>query len=137
MAAKEMYDYLDIVAPDYSTTTLSVSPQRVFTEWGEKNQVVHLFDDGSERGISLSDDSIFTVRLQWADISEADAGTIVDFFHDTSKANGITRSFKWDHPTDEHTYVVKFRSALPRSIYVEGSHGITEVDLKVVGRIAD
>jgi hypothetical protein len=32
MAAKEMYDYLSTVTPDYSATTLSVKPQNVLTE---------------------------------------------------------------------------------------------------------
>ena len=46
-------------------------------------------------------------------------------------------SFKWTHPTDGHTYVVRFDCDLPRSIRIPEIHGVTNVRLKVLGRIAD
>lgn len=142
MAAKEIYDYVSTVVPDYSTTALSVNPQKVLVEDVEKNQEVHGFDDGSERVINYDDDFVFHVSLQWGTgISEADAGTILDFFADTSKGNGFARSFKWDHPEDGHTYVVKFRSKLRRrykaGAATAGYRGVDELKLKVIGRIAD
>ena len=138
MAAKEMYDYLSTITADYSTTTLAVTPDKILTEEGEKSQVIHIGDDGSEERISLDDDSIFYVTLQWGRITASDAGTILDFFHDTAKANGQVRSFRWSHPSDGHTYVARFASALPRA-WSGGStyHQISQVKLKILGRIAD
>lgn len=135
MAAKEMYDYLSAATADYTGATLSVSPQRVLTEIGSKNHVIHLANDGSEERISFSDDSIFFVTLVWDCITESDAGTIVDFYHSTSKGNGFERTFPWAHPTDGNTYCVRFASELRRQIRVSGHHGFADaIRLKVLGR---
>ena len=134
MAAKEMFDYLDAQTADYTTTTLSITPQNVMVEAGTKNQVVHTADDNSEEYISFSNDSIFYVTLQWEILDEADAGTIFDFFHDSTKGNGITRTFYWEHPTDGHKYVVRFAEALPRSISHPEIYGIQQIKLRVTGK---
>jgi len=131
-----MYDYLDTATPDYSSTTLSVTPQEVLQEEGQLNQVVHLGADGSEEVITYSSDKIFYVNLRWSTKGAVDIGTILDFYYDAAKANGIARSFKWAHPLDGHTYVVKFRDKMIRSdtgFY----QGIDSVRLKVIGKIAD
>lgn len=131
-----MYDYLAVATPDYNAT-LSVTPQRTMLEDGGKNQKINIGDDGSEERISLADASIFYVTLQWAVISEANAGTIVDFYHDTAKGNGMVRSFKWTHPTDGHTYVVRFASKLPRLLTAGHAFSKIDIRLKVLGYIAD
>ena len=139
MANAEIWDYLSstAVTPDYNAT-LSVTPQQVITEAGEKHQVAHIGDDDSEEIISFSDDSIFFVTLKWNNLSEADAGTIFDFYHDSSKANGMARSFKWAHPgeTDSHTYIVRFATPLSRSIKPGFLFGVASVKLKILGRSA-
>lgn len=138
MAAKEMYDYLSVVSPDYSATTLSVTPQNILSEMVSWKQNVQETDDGTEQVLSLGG-PFFKVQLQWDVISDADAGTIFDFFSDSSKGKGFAQSFKWEHPTDDHTYVVKFRSKLKRvfSVQMASYRKIDAVDLKVIGRIAD
>lgn len=137
MAAKEMYDYLSVATPDYSATTLSIGCQVQLVEEGEFSQEVHEGDDTSEEVISFSTSPILYVELQWPVKSESDTGTILDFFLDTSKGYGYSRSFKWDHPTDGHTYVVKFRSKIQR-VYRPGVfYGINTIKLKVIGTIAD
>lgn len=136
MAAKEMRDYLSNVVADYTSTELSVSPQQTLIEKGSLgNQIVHEADDNSEQVITLSSDSEFIVTLQWTAISEADAGTIFDFFHDNSKAKGFARSFYWQHPKDGHTYTVKFRSELERRYRTQlhNYQEIAQVKLKVIG----
>ena len=138
MAAYEMWDYLSAVAvtPDYNAT-LSVTPQKVLIEDGQKNQVVHTGDDGSETVVSLSTTSEYYVHLQWDVLSESDAGTIFDFYHDTAKGNGIARSFKWTNSSeiaDQHTYTVRFASALPREKLMANLHSFTNITLKVLGR---
>lgn len=134
MAAKEMFDYLDAATADYTTATFNVTPQQVMNEIGTKNQVVHTADDNSEEYISFSNDSIFFVTLQWEILTESDAGTIIDFFHDAAKGNGITRTFYWEHPVDGHTYVVRFNGELSRSITHPELYGIAQIQLKVVGK---
>ena len=138
MAAYEIWDYLSAtpVTPDYNAT-LSVTPRRVLVEDGRKNQIVNRGDDESEEIISLSDDSVFHVELQWPNITEADAGTIFDWYHDTAKANGKKRSFKWTNSfevADPHTYTVRFDSPLQRKRIVPNEHDITSVRFKVLGR---
>ena len=136
MAAKEMYDYLSNVSAD-NNQTLSLAPQQVITEIGTKNQVIHLADDGSEERIGLATDSIFYVTLQWNNISESDSGTLVDFYHNASYGNARLESFKWSHPTDGHTYVVRFDSDLTRDLYLADIFGILNVRFKILGTIAD
>jgi len=141
MSAKEIYDFVSTVTPDYAAF-LAVAPQKILTEVMEKNQEIHLFDDGTERVISLDDDAIIYMVLEWSrGIPEGDAGRIMDFYLDSSKANAMARSFKFTHPEDGHIYVVKFRSKLQRS-WAEGLAGagylpVSQIKLKVIGRIAD
>ena len=137
MAAKEMYDYLSIVAPDNDVTLSTPTPQKIITEKGLKNQVIHLGDDGSEERINLATASIFYVTLLWNALVEADSGTIMDFYFDAAKGNGRAESFKWAHPTDGHTYVVRFDCDFSRPRKGAGIHQIKSMKLKVLGRIAD
>lgn len=137
MAAKEMYDYVATVAADNNETLSTPKPQIVLVEEGELNQAVHLMDDGSDQVVTLATAEIFYVTLQWNFLSAADAGTIMDFYFDTSKGNGMAESFKWDHPTDGHTYVVKFRDRWSRSLEPGSVQYYPRIRLKVIGRIAD
>ena len=141
MAAFEMWDYLSNVTADYTVSsgsvsidTLTVNPQRVLTEAGAKNQVVHTGDDGTEEIVTLSNVTRFYATLQWDTLPEASAGTIFDQYHNTAKANGIANSFYWDHPTDAHSYCVRFAGPLSRNIRPGSLHGIASVKLKVLGR---
>lgn len=132
---KEMWDYLaaTAVTADFTSATFDVNPQRLMVEDGMKNQVVHLADDDSEEVISFGDDSTFFVTLEWPVSSATDTGTIFDFYHDSSKANGWARSFYWSSP-DGHTYTVKFRSALPRGRASGLIYSVDRIQLKIVGR---
>lgn len=134
MAAKEIYDYVSSASADYSSTSMSLTPQEAIPEYGEKNGIIHLGDDGSEERISLSNTSVFDIELKWKSISEEDAGTLIDFYHDSNKGNGTTRSFIWDH-YDGHSYAVRFLSGVPRSL--NGfSRQMVSVKLRVLGYIA-
>lgn len=117
MAAKEMYDYLSVVTPDYTAVTLSVTPDTIITEEGSFNQEVIESDDLSQTVITLSTTPIYYVTLQWTHILESDAGTIYDFYFDTAKAKGRARSFYWLHPVENHYYVLKFAENLSRAFY--------------------
>ena len=139
MAAHEIYDYLSstIVTPGYDYV-LDIGPQQVIWEDGSKNQIVMLGDDDSEAVISFSDNSIFYVRLTFNTLTESDAGTLFDWYHDPSKANGKARSFKWqDHGiSDIHTYTVRFASNVSRAIKLASIFGFAQIRLRILGRAA-
>lgn len=133
MADKEMYDYLSSLAADYTAATLTLRSQRVLSELPVFNQQVYHADDGSEEVITRHNNVMFHVRLQWPAIESSDSGTILDFFCDTAKAKGFARSFQWTHPTDGHTYTVKFRSNIERQVMLGDLFGIVNCSLKVFG----
>jgi len=135
MAAFEMKDFLSEMVADYAVT-LDNPLQVVITEKGKKNQFVNLGDDGSEERISLSDDSIFYVDIQWPRKSESSIGDIVDWFHDPTKADGKFRTFQWAHPTDGHIYVVRFNCDLDRTIRRDLIQGVPNCQIKVLGWIS-
>jgi len=137
MAAKEIYDYVSSLAADYTTTELSVTPQRVMTEVADKKQVMHEYDSGSMDVVTFSDTAYFNITLMWTSISESDAGTIFDLYNDTAKANGRENTFYFQHP-DGHTYTCRFTGPLPRNytpnLFAGGRRGINTLTLRVEGR---
>ena len=133
----DMWGYLSTVTAD-NDVTLTVRPTNVLVEEGTKNIMVYHGDDVSQERISLSSTSVFYVSLQWEPLSEADSGTIMDFFHSKRKGCGTAKSFLWTHygelPDSRHTYTVRFASDLPRAVKRGNIYGITNVKLKVLGR---
>ena len=71
-------------------------------------QLPRPWDDGSEERIGLAGQAIFRVRLNWEVLTGSDSGILYDFYYNPSIAKGRLRSFKWKHPDDGHTYVVRF-----------------------------
>ncbi|MFH1738317.1 MAG: hypothetical protein ABIH23_04870 [bacterium] len=136
MSASEMYDFLSAITPayDYTLTLAAQGPIRII---GTANQVVQLGDDESEIIISLDDSSVFHVFYPFKALTESDAGTIFDLYHDTNKANKRANTFKWTHPTDGHTYVVRFDCDLEQVKYLTQIYGYGEICFKVKGRIND
>jgi len=135
MSSVEMYDYIATVTAD-NNQTLSVQPSRMITETGSFKGAVHEGDDGSEEVISFSATPIFYVTLYWDNRLAADIGTVFGFYFNASYG-GNGKSFKWSHPTDGHTYVVRFDGPLSRTIMNPEIHGVPSCKLKVKGRIAD
>jgi hypothetical protein len=135
MAASEMYDFLSTITPDYNAT-LSLSAKGVVSEESQKNGMIHLGVDGSEERISFNTNSIYYINISLGVLSEADSGTVFDWYNDSAKANGMQRSFKYAFG-DGHTYVVRFDCKLTRSGKRLTSYSVDGVRLKVLGRIAD
>lgn len=129
-----MYDYISTTASaDYEDVHLSVTPQRELVEEGQKNQVVHFCDDGSEEVISFDTESIFYVILEWTNTSATDSGTIMDYYHATGKGNGVARSFYWDSP-DGYSYTVRFASPPVRSRLPGTRMAVSSVRFKILGK---
>jgi len=141
MAAIEMYDYLAIVAAD-NNQTLDLKSQRTIVETGTKKQEIHEGDDGSEERIDFGTNNItnFKVSLQWVNISESNAGTLMLFWNDSSYGSGKAKSFKWinygEPAGSRHTYVVRFDSDIKRDVEIGYHYGVTNIVLKVLGKIS-
>jgi len=133
MAAKEMRDYISNITADYTGANFTVKPQAILIEDGEFNQVVHAGDDNSEEVITIATEPKFYATLGWNALSEADAGTIFDFYFDTGKGYGMARTFQWEHPSDGHTYVVRFADPLTREYIKGGLYTYTEIRLRILG----
>jgi hypothetical protein len=134
MAASEPYDFLSTITPDYDYT-LAIKAQGKITEEGFKNQTIHLADDNTEKRITLSTGSLFYIAFAWKQLTEANAGTILDLYHDPAKANGMGRSFKFAY--DGHTYVCRFDCKLTRGGNAVSRWGYPDVRFRILGRIAD
>ena len=127
-----MYNYLSPKTADYQTTTLSFGLENTMPQKGNKSQVLHEFDDGSITVVGLSSNSYFDVSINLGYVSTTDKATIMDFWHNSAKADGMRRTFYWDHPTDEHTYTVRFMSELEID-YVNINIDIPSITLRVEG----
>lgn len=137
MAEKEIYDYVSDLEADYTTTELTLSPQRVFTETVNKKQTIQEYDSGAIDVVTMSDTAYFNLVIQWTAITKSDAGTILDFYADTAKANGRARTFYYHHP-DGHIYTVRFLEPLSR-VYEPGNFAggylaVSQLKLRVEGR---
>lgn len=137
MADKEMYDYLSSATVNFTSSALQLSPQEVIQEDGSKNQMIKYSDDGSREVISYSNNSIFYITMRWNNERSSDIGTVMDYYHSTAKANGVSRTFKWYNVSDGHTYCVAFDGPLSRTIrpapYSGGLHALPTVRLKILG----
>ena len=136
MSVTTMFDLLSNATADYSTTTLSVNPNRMMHEQGRKKQRIIEADDDTTVVVELSTGVTFYVMLIWEKRKATDMESIFDLYFDTNKADGMKNTFQWEHPTDGHTYVVRFATQLDRKRYV-ASQGFGTVRLKVEGRIAE
>lgn len=128
----ELYDHISTVSFDVNVT-LSLSPQVEVVEISYKDQEIQYAADGSTSRKGFSEDSIAVFQLQYRTLTESNAGTIFDIYHDTAKANGLVNSFKFVHP-DGHTYVVKFAKEIPRDI-TPVNYSFESIDLIVLGKI--
>lgn len=136
MAAAEMYDYLSTISADYSSTFPLTCTEAVPELIAGQDKILRAYDASEER-LSFATNPEFAMVLKFEHLSAADAGTIFDWYCDTAKAYRTTRTFKWTHPTDGHTYVVRFDDSMERVIRMGALMGISEIRFRVLGRIAD
>lgn len=127
-----MYNYLSNKTADYAQT-LNISPQVVLPEVGDKTQWVHPMYDGSVVVVSGSDQSYFTVEMQWGNISSTDATTLMDWWHNTSKANGRENTFYWTHPVTARSYTVRFLDPLGKTYRPGAFIAVDTLTLRIEG----
>ena len=131
---REIYDYVSTMAADVAVT-LELDPQIVLTEIGGKGDIIHLADDDSEERVGFSSSYTFYVNIRYDLLNEADAGTLLDLWANTSSADGRKNSFLFSHP-DGHVYVVRFDTDLTR-LMSPTFYSVKNIRLRVLGRIAD
>ena len=111
MAEFLMSEFLSTVTADYAYT-LTLAPQEGMTITPVKNQVLKYTDDGSPLILNLSSASKFIVVLTWGRLPLSDAETVMELWCDSTKADGVRRSFRWTNSGDSSTpnkiYVVNF-----------------------------
>jgi hypothetical protein len=113
-----MASYLSVKTAEYTATELTISPQKVMVEEGQKRQYIHEYDDGDIDVVTASD-SYFYVTIEWTWLSTSDAATLLSFYDDIDKADGTENSFYWLHPVDGNTYVARFITDLVQVDKVE------------------
>lgn len=139
MANFEIWDVLStgLVSAD-STFDLGDSTyptaQQVIPEDGVKNQIIHLADDNSETVVSLSNESVFHLSLQYGALNESESGELLYAWHSSDLADGISNTFRYTHPTDGHTYTVRFSDSMIRERRVGNIFGVPSMSLRILGR---
>lgn len=118
----DMSTYLSNKTADYTATEMTLTPQKAMNEIGQKKQYYHEFDDGTMEVVAASG-TYFIVTMTWNYLSNTDAATLLDFWHDTSKANGRKNSFYLLHPVDGNTYTAKFITPITYIETVEFTSG--------------
>ena len=132
MAAKYMSDYFTGSGSADYTTALSLSAQGTVTEEGFKNQVIHMADDNTEERITITSGSVFYVTWDFNRLSESDAGTVLDHYHDSAKANGMGKTFKWT-AHDGKNYIARWDCRLSRSGTALSRWGFQGLRLRILG----
>lgn len=139
MANFEIWDFLssDVVSADTTfdlgDSTMPV-PQGTIPETGFKNQIIHYADDNSEEVVTYSNESVFHLTNVWPVLTESESGELFNFWHSTGIANGVSRKFRYTHPTDGHTYTNRFVSEIVRVRYPGPIKGVQAVTMRVLGR---
>lgn len=95
---------------DYAQT-LNVTPTRILPKRMSRNHFEHRFEDGRVWIKNLSATK-YDAEFQWDYLSAADLETILDWYHDSAKANGMARTFYWDDPRSGETYEARFMGPL-------------------------
>jgi len=140
---RTMAYFLEYMEPDCADV-LTVAPQDSLVEDIKKFQTVEKFDDGvTEERISKSTVPEMTVSFPLSVLSATDSGTVFDFYMDVDKADGMARTFLWQHPTDEDAdnpgelqkYVVRFDCEFQRTQYPGlDNFSVGTVKLKILGK---
>jgi hypothetical protein len=135
-----MHTYLQEKTADYQQI-LIIDPTTVMPVTGDKNQVLHEFDDGSSAVVEISNQSVFNVQCQWDYRNDVDFELIFHWWHDPLKANGRARTFYWRHPVpmglagQYRYYTVRFMTELRTSFSPYLIKGIDSVTLRIEGNM--
>lgn len=126
--------YLSSGIADYTDEIITLPPDGSMITTGQMNQISYEFDDGVISVTTLSG-SIFNIEIQWSYLTFTEAQTLIDLYHDPTKANGMARTWYLQDPIENTTYIVRFISSLV-SKYEADKYGVESfppIKLRVVG----
>jgi hypothetical protein len=115
---------------DYAKT-LKVTPTTVLPKKMSRNSFLHEFEDGKTIAVNLSSLK-YDAEMQWDYISEADRETILDWYHDSAKANGMARTFYWDDPRSGETYEARFMGPLKTSFVPGNLQSVDKIAVRLL-----
>lgn len=128
-----MHNYLTDKTADYIGATLSIPSTTVLPQTSRKSQIATGYDDGKMTVVDVSSASFFDIELQWAYISSTNYDTLMSFYHDSNKADGMRRTFYWLHPIDGYEYTVRFMGPLRVVAYPGNRTSVDAITLRVEG----
>lgn len=108
----EIYDYLDVVAPDKDLTLTLKGNGGIFLEEDISGiDAIHTSPDGAyESRLDFSGGKIRAfLTIPYSNILAADRGTLMQYYCDPNYGNKRINSFKLEY-SDGHTYTVRFHN---------------------------
>ena len=127
----KMAHYLSYKEPDYDAEFPNL-PIESLTESIDIEYNIMETEDNDEERIAMGEPS-FIVTLNFPNLSKSQVATLFDFYFNEDKANGKINSFKWTHPIDGCTYVVRFDTDLESSFKKGFFAEEFSIDLRVLG----
>jgi len=137
MAARELYDELSDLVADYTANTLTVEAQGEVTEEGSFKQPIYIADNYASEYIPTLANAAKRFYVTWKinRLNASDIGTFMDFYFDTAKARGKSRTFYWQ-AYDGHTYTVRFDMDWSRTGDSPNRWGMPNIRMYIRGRKA-
>jgi len=126
-----MVDYLPYKEPDYDAEFPDLPVESFSENIDIECKIIETEDNGEER-IAMSE-PFFIVTLNFPQLNKNQIAMLFDFYFNENKANGKINSFKWTHPTDGCTYVVRFDTDLESSFKKGFYTDSFSIDLRVLG----
>jgi hypothetical protein len=102
-------DYLGSKTADYNYSLL-MTCYTSLPVTGNKNQIIHEFDDGTVRVAAMTGASWYDIEVDFFLQTTANATTLFELYNNPSYANGSENTFYWYHPKDARYYTVRFMS---------------------------
>lgn len=131
----DVFDYLPILTPDYAAETLTIKPAGKIEPISDILQRSLSTDGGNPKTSTMKTTPDILLPLSFQGLTSAQKETIIDLYLDPNKALKGKRSFKWQHPTTDVVYVVKFEGTMSNPLYTYGVYDIN-VAIRVIGRVS-
>ena len=127
----KMANYLPYKEPDYDAEFPDLPVESLSESIDAEYKIVETEDNDEER-VAVSE-PFFIVTLDFPQLRKSQIAMLFDFYLNEDRANGKINTFKWVHPTDGCTYVVRFNtdleSSFRRGFYTDNF----SIDLRVLG----
>lgn len=128
--------YLQNKTPVYTASVLAVVPtgETVLMDGtGYRIQEIDEYHGGFDHRYDWGGAPVFLIGVPFDFITDANLELIKDFYLNPLKANGIGRTFPWQHPTELNLYTASFNN--PMGIWSDPAknQGINGVVFRIGG----